>query len=408
MTRPYEPLPELPLPDTRRNAWAARASIVAMAGLLGVALVAAAFVRVDRVVTAPMELRPAGEAGVVAATYAGRLQQLLARPQQRVSRGQVLARMDTENLRIQRNTVAEELANCRHKVQAIAEAIEKRRVGGALAAELAELEGAVNEHRRRDRERRARALSRASGLNRRQRERAERLVGSGAVASSELETLAAKQWITRSEVLQARDEAAALQAKTGRGGELARALRGAEQDIAVAELELARAEAEGAALRTQRELQELNAKIVASELRAPVDGVVTDLRIRHAGEVLGSGERFCLVVPDQELRIVAQASSESIGFVSESQRVRFHFDAYPATEFGSGVGKVTSVAEDRDGEAGAYRVEARVTRLPSQRSGQAVPVRPGLQGTAEFVVGREALLLALVRPARGRIETLPR
>jgi hemolysin D len=85
----------------------------------------------------------------------------------------------------------------------------------------------------------------------------------------------------------------------------------------------------------------------ASLLRSPVSGRVQQLEVTTLGEVVQTGQRLMIVVPDgTPLEIEAMLSNRDRGFVRDGQDARVKLEAFPFTKYGTLRGKVLTVSND--------------------------------------------------------------
>lgn len=85
----------------------------------------------------------------------------------------------------------------------------------------------------------------------------------------------------------------------------------------------------------------------ANQLRSPASGRVQQLEVTTLGEVVQSGQRLMIVVPDgTPLQIEAMLPNRDKGFVYEGQDVRIKLEAFPFTKYGTLPGKVLTVSND--------------------------------------------------------------
>lgn len=146
-------------------------------------------------------------------------------------------------------------------------------------------------------------------------------------------------------------------------------------------------------------IESLRHVILQHEIRAPIDGRIAEMTTLTPGSFVAIGERLTTIVPDGELRVVADLSREqAVGRVREGQTAIVRLDAFPWTQYGTLPARVAHVAtEPRDGR---FRVELAVTPTPT--------IRPehGLSGTVEIDVER-ASPAALVARVVGMRATRP-
>lgn len=100
-------------------------------------------------------------------------------------------------------------------------------------------------------------------------------------------------------------------------------------------------------------LSDLNRQLIESEqfaryesIRSPASGHIFDLKPKRPGYVVSAGESLFSVVPDQKLEANLIVTNQYIGFIREGMKADIRVDAYPYSEYGSILGKVTSVSSD--------------------------------------------------------------
>jgi hemolysin D len=84
------------------------------------------------------------------------------------------------------------------------------------------------------------------------------------------------------------------------------------------------------------------------ELRSPVDGVVFKVSPKSVGYVISQAEQEPVVsiLPETRLKAAVEVTNKDIGFIKVGMPVEVQIDAFPATEFGTVPGKLTSIGED--------------------------------------------------------------
>ena len=140
-------------------------------------------------------------------------------------------------------------------------------------------------------------------------------------------------------------------------------------------------------------------------IRAPTAGTVTAVMARE-GQAVGAGSQLMAIVPDSaELQAVLSVPSAAIGFVEAGQEVRVALDAFPYQRFGTLTGRVISVAESPLGKQDAggaivsiYSVRVKLEKQSVQAFGRSEPILPGMSVTARIVTARQSLLEWLFEP----------
>jgi len=92
-------------------------------------------------------------------------------------------------------------------------------------------------------------------------------------------------------------------------------------------------------------IKKIEDQLERTKILAPVDGIISDLRYKAAGAVIGPGAVVLQVVPNQAKKIVElRVPSEDIGFVNVGQKVDVNLLPFNSSIYGSITGKVTSIA----------------------------------------------------------------
>ncbi len=157
------------------------------------------------------------------------------------------------------------------------------------------------------------------------------------------------------------------------------------------------------------------------ELRAPQDGVVKDLATHTVGTVTSPGTVLLTLVPQMEpLQAEVWISNEDIGFVRPSQPVKLKLGAYTFQKYGMLRGKVSQVSADASevpvshsatAEAAPRLAYKAVVALGSQRlvaDGKAHTLAPGMQVSAEILLGTRTVLEYVLSPIRGAFQQAAR
>jgi adhesin transport system membrane fusion protein len=143
-----------------------------------------------------------------------------------------------------------------------------------------------------------------------------------------------------------------------------------------------------------------------TELEAPTDGIVKNVRLTTVGGVLRPSDEVLQIVPTgEELIFEAKASPSDIAYIGVGQSASVKFDAYDPSIFGSADGTVIYVGPDTlseqgpNGERVYYRVHIRVeTKTMRPRAGETISIQPGMTATTEILTGHNTVLKYLLKP----------
>ncbi len=87
-------------------------------------------------------------------------------------------------------------------------------------------------------------------------------------------------------------------------------------------------------------------KLKYKTIRAPLDGIIFDLKPRVSGFVAQSSQPIMKIVPFNKLEADVKIPSSKIGFVRVGMPAEISIDSYPANDFGSLMGEVKSIGSD--------------------------------------------------------------
>ncbi len=143
-----------------------------------------------------------------------------------------------------------------------------------------------------------------------------------------------------------------------------------------------------------------------TELRAPVRGVVKNVRITTQGGVVRPGDEVMQIVPlEDDLVVQARVAPSDIAFLKIGQTATVKIDAYDYTVYGDLSGKLTYISPDtltedlKQGEQPYYRVMVRTDgRRFSARPDEQLDIQPGMTATIEVKTGQRTVLQYLLKP----------
>jgi hemolysin D len=83
-----------------------------------------------------------------------------------------------------------------------------------------------------------------------------------------------------------------------------------------------------------------------SDIKAPADGVIFELKAKGAGFVANASEPLLQVVPQEDLVAKVAITNQDIGFVRPGMEVDVRVDSFPFSEFGDIKGELTWIGSD--------------------------------------------------------------
>lgn len=156
---------------------------------------------------------------------------------------------------------------------------------------------------------------------------------------------------------------------------------------------------------TLQVLMQRSEAVASTFVKAPMDGIVKNVRFTTLGAVLKSGDELLQIVPSNDPLIVeAKVKPKDVGFLRIGLRANVKLDAYDYTRYGTLMGKVTYISADtltenlqRD-EQPYYRVHIE-TKDPEGRL-KNLDVRPGMTSSVEIITGDRSVASYIIKPLR--------
>lgn len=143
-----------------------------------------------------------------------------------------------------------------------------------------------------------------------------------------------------------------------------------------------------------------------TEVRAPMDGVVRNVRLTTQGGVAKAGDEILQIVPlEDDLIVEAKVRPADIAFVKPGLPATVKLDAYDYSIYGSLHGTVTYISADtlnedaRAGDMPYYRVQVKTRdRNLSSRANERIDIQPGMTATVEIKTGSRTVLRYITKP----------
>ena len=161
-------------------------------------------------------------------------------------------------------------------------------------------------------------------------------------------------------------------------------------------------------------LTEIDVNIRYQAIKSPVDGVVFDLQPKSPGFVAQTSEPVLKIVPFDKLEARVEVPSEDIGFVAVGKPVDISIDSFPASDFGVLEGTVRSIGSDvlpPDQMNTTYRFPADI-QLNSQqlklKDGSNLPLQVGMSLQANIKLRKVSYLQLLLQQFKDKTESLQR
>lgn len=353
----------------QQSRFLARTLTWSLIGCTGFGLAWLSLAQTEEVVVAPGKLEPIGDVKTIQVPVGGVLDTMLVKEGERVSKGQVLLRLDNEATKDRERSLIKAI-NAKQQ-QLLLKEVELRRYLSLNDTEQAVLrQNLVLENE---------ILDRLEGLKR---------VG----ASAELQ------------YLQQRNRVRELE------GDLSKTKVDRQRQVAI--LEQAVQQLRGELADQQSKLTELRVNIRYQDIRSPVDGVVFDLKPTGPGFVAQGSEPVMKVVPYNNLKAKVEIDSSKIGFVRVGKPVDISIDSFPSSDFGVLQGSVKRIGSDAlppDQLKQTYRYPAEVELATQQlklKNGTKLPLQVGMSLTANIKLRKVSYLQLLLGEFKDKADSL--
>jgi len=421
-----EMMHELHAAAIRRPSRLATWALAAVGGGLVLFTLASAVITLDEVTRADGKVIPSGQTQVVGHLYGGIVADILVREGDEVKPGQVLLRIDNRDSQADYGENSARLTALQARAaRLLAEATDRDAItipGDVAAAspQAAALEKQLFQARRES------LLSERKGLEEQLTQREQELKQQEALVSS-LEKKLASLRVEYGNALRVgvnvvgRLELLRLQRETKDAeGELAterlklpriqaaileaRQKHGDRKNAFVAEARKDLNDTESEIARLKEKLSKLAFDVKTNEVKAPLRGIVKQLRVATKGGTVKPGEPLIEITPlDDTLVIEGRVRPSDIAFIRIGQHALVKITAYNYATYGGLEGSVFEISPDaieapeKPGET-YYRVKVRTTKSALENGGKALPIGPGMTTQISIKIGAKSLLAYILKP----------
>ena len=331
-------------------------------------------------------IRPAGENTIVQSQLDGVLARVWVKDNQQVKQGEPLAELDRRSLDNERRKMEGELT------QSLAQQRDSR-ASSLDVQQQAQATRLLNSAQRNSAQRDLDSAASTVRYRETELKRYRSLLSSGAVAETVIEEKQAQAVLARNEFAKARQ---AMREQEARGAaEMARLGQGSNQ-TAQEERELKKQVAQ-----IRARLEELKRALLNSVIRAPKSGTVIVSNLRHAQQVIRSGEVLAQIAPSQgDLQVKLTVPSSDVGTIKASQQAYLRIAGCPYPEFGVLEARVLSISADTihqntggDGRGPAgFQVSLKPSTKPLTNGDRRCALRHGMDVQADIVTRKTTIL----------------
>jgi adhesin transport system membrane fusion protein len=384
---------------------------------------------VDEVTHGQGRVIPSSKAQVIQSAEPTTIEEILVRSGQKVSKGQLLVRLDDAML-------ASELGQLQAETRSLTARAGRLEKEGTGAGDVCATGGPECQQEQALAQVRQSALrSKQDGLaaqvDQRRRELGEAqatiasLTGSVQLARQRvamLEPLAAKSIIPQTELLDARrelvDAQGRLNAAQQQASRASAAIREAQAQLSEASFQFKqdalneRSQLEAKIAVNSESLRGAKGRAQRAEIRSPVDGVVNDVQVTTIGGYVSPGQKIMQIVPvGEKLLVEARVKPNDIAFIKTGDRAVVKVTAYDFSIYGGLTGTVQQVSADSvydEATREAYfTVVVETDRAWLGSGAHKLPITPGMVCDVEILTGRKSVLAYLLKPImKARSEAL--
>lgn len=140
-------------------------------------------------------------------------------------------------------------------------------------------------------------------------------------------------------------------------------------------------------------------------IQAEKPGVISELYFRNTGEFVRASDLLCTILPsDSPYHMEITVANKDIGFIENGTEIKYKFDAFPYTDYGTLSGKVMlispSAVEDKTQEF-VYRIQGSLDQAHFEIKGKQYPIKAGMTATAELVTEKRSIFSMVFKKMRG-------
>jgi adhesin transport system membrane fusion protein len=429
-----DPPPAAAGPSRRRRAtlWSRIAAVRGprrMIGVIGAGFVIfvvwAAFAKLEEVTRGQGQVIPSSKSQIIQAAEPSTVKAIMVRSGQTVKAGQLLVRLDDTQSSAELGQIQAENRTMTARASRLGNEAEGEHFDCPQDVVNTMPDACINEQKLQ--QLRQQALGEKRSALSAQIEQKRRDMGEAQATAASLQTslalakkqvdmiapLAARNIVPQTELYTAQREVSDLTGRLGAAQE--------SSGRAQAAIREAQAQEQESVLHFRQdamdEANQLNAKLAAlsesqrgaagklerSEIRAPMNGVVSNVQVATIGGFVNAGQKLMEVVPmGDKLLVETRVQPKDIAFIQVGQDALVKVTAYDFSIYGGLPGKVVQVSADSiydEATKSAYfSVIIETDRAYLKSGDKQLPITPGMICNADIVTGRKSVLAYLLKP----------
>ena len=134
-------------------------------------------------------------------------------------------------------------------------------------------------------------------------------------------------------------------------------------------------------------------------IRSINSGTILELNFKNKGEYVRESDLLCTIVPAGDpLYMDITVANKDMGFIETGLEIKYKFDAFPYSDYGTLSGKVTAISPSavEDKTLGyVYPIKGSLDTLYFEARGKRYPVKSGMTATAEIVTEKKSIFSML-------------
>ena len=158
--------------------------------------------------------------------------------------------------------------------------------------------------------------------------------------------------------------------------------------------------------RSSNELKKIKRRINAAEIKSPVTGYISRVDVTTPGEVISTGMVLATILPESdELVIEAKLAPKDVNFIQMGQKANIIITAYDATIYGKIIGEVSTIGintllDEMTGETYYPITIIAKDKSFDQRPDEVAQFVPGMEASVELVGEKRSVAEYIVKPFR--------
>lgn len=156
---------------------------------------------------------------------------------------------------------------------------------------------------------------------------------------------------------------------------------------------------------SESQIQSLGKELEQKILRAPINGILTQMPIKQAQSFVQTGQLVARIAPqNSKIIIKAQMPIQESGFIKVGAPVKVKFDAYPFQDYGVVAGKIQWISPDskilelNGGKGEVFEVDVSLNQDYIQHQRNRISLALGQTATVEVILRQRRVIDFIIDP----------